>query len=64
MKQSLQQNVQTLVALFICKLKNNLRCSKDLKFRNFRFPCSSRFNKRSKFNGKCDPTYCPSCAWR
>jgi len=35
-----------------------------LKLRNFRFLFSSRFHKRSKFNGKCGPTLCPSCAWR
>jgi len=66
MKQSLQQNVQILWLPYSCKLKNTLHWSKDLKLWNFRFLCNSRFHKRSKFNGKCGPTFCPSQsgAWR
>ena len=64
MKQSLQQNVQILWFPCSCKLKNNLHWTKDLTLGNFRFLCSSRSHKRSKFSGKCNPTFCPSRAWR
>jgi len=64
MKQSLQQNVQILWLPYTCKFKDNLHWRKYLKLRNFRFLCSSRSHKRSKFNSKCGPTFCPPCAWR
>jgi len=34
------------------------------QLRHFRFRCRSRFNKRSKFNSKCGPTFSPPCTWR
>jgi len=37
--------------------QKKLQWNKDLKLRNFRFLCSSRYHKRLKFNGKCGPTF-------
>ena len=33
------------------------------QLRDFKFRCSSRSHKRSKFNSKCSPTFSPPCAW-